>query len=292
MPLTLIVFAGFYEEARHAVRYADTLAQALSARLVLLHVNRASIFDPYEMVGEQFRQEELNRQTLVASALYQQAAELATPATVEIATDLLPTVAEELGRRHHPALFILGQAAPGSASAGVEADCAELLRTRQFPVLVVPRTAPSQALPSRLLIAADREPFTLETNSLPLRQMLARLGRHLVVAHVSDTVVDDEGCGAALHAVKASGLVDELPSPELRGYAHKHFEEGLLAAVQDTQSDLVVMLARPRSFLSELFHRSVTARLLATSPVPVLVLPTVAEGEPTSATGHHKAAAR
>ncbi|SDY47844.1 adenine nucleotide alpha hydrolase family protein [Hymenobacter psychrophilus] len=32
-------------------------------------------------------------------------------------------------------------------------------------------------------------------------------------------------------------------------------------------------LARQRSYLGEVFHRSVTARLLDRSPVPVLVLP-------------------
>jgi hypothetical protein len=59
MPLTLLVFAGFYAAARHAERYADTLAQVLPAHLVLLHVNRALPYDPYKVVGEQYRQAEL-----------------------------------------------------------------------------------------------------------------------------------------------------------------------------------------------------------------------------------------
>ena len=42
MPLHLIVFAGFYAAGRHAVRYADTLAEALRGKLVLLHVERTS----------------------------------------------------------------------------------------------------------------------------------------------------------------------------------------------------------------------------------------------------------
>ncbi|SDY60116.1 universal stress protein [Hymenobacter psychrophilus] len=50
----------------------------------------------------------------------------------------------------------------------------------------------------------------------------------------------------------------------------------MLAAVLDTRADLVIVLARQRSYLSDLFHRSVTANLLQTCPVPVLVLPTAA----------------
>jgi nucleotide-binding universal stress UspA family protein len=36
---------------------------------------------------------------------------------------------------------------------------------------------------------------------------------------------------------------------------------------------MVVLIARPRSLLCDLFHGSVTAHVLLHSPVPVLVLP-------------------
>ena len=76
--------------------------------------------------------------------------------------------------------------------------------------------------------------------------------------------------------MQLSGLVQGLPTPELRGYENDDYTGGLLAAVQDSQADLVIVLARERSYLGELFHHSVTARLLAECPVPVLVLPAAA----------------
>ena len=77
--------------------------------------------------------------------------------------------------------------------------------------------------------------------------------------------------------MQLSGLVHGLPTPALRGYEHDNYAEGVLAAVADTQADLVVVLARQRSYFSELFHRSVTAQLLERCPVPVLVLPVMPE---------------
>ena len=100
------------------------------------------------------------------------------------------------------------------------------------------------------------------------------------MAYVSGGLDDNEGCAAALRAVQTSGLLKGLPTPELRGYAHDNYAEGLLGTVQDEQADLVIVLARQRSYLSELFHRSVTARLLAdcpVCPVPMLVRPTALE---------------
>ncbi len=285
MPLTLIVFAGFYAAARHAEQYADTLGQALHGRLVLLHVNRAALFDPYQVVGQRFRKAELATEADTTAALHRQAATLRTPATVVVTTDLLPAIAHDLATGYQPALFVLSQADPDHPTASVVADCAELLRAGQHALLVVPLAAPAAQAPRRILVAADRETFALAPAARPLHDLLALPGTELLVAHVSGGVEDDSGCAAALRAVQDSGLVAGLPVPEVRGYTQDDYAEGVLAAVRDTQADLVVVFARQRSYLGELFHRSVTARLLADCPVPILVLPTTTAATPTALTG-------
>ena len=278
MSLSLIVFAGFYPPARCAMQYADTLAQALEGRLVLLHVSRASLFDPNDLLAQGYHQQELERQTDTAAILYQEAEGLRTVASVEVATDLLPAVAQDLANRYQPALFVLSQpdeARP--AAADLVTSCAEILRAGNFPLLVVAPNTRHDHPPRRILIAADREAFALTADAQALRPLLALPGTELVVAHVSSGVEDDEGCALALRAVQASSLVDGLPVPELRGYEHDNYAEGVLAAVQDFRADLVVVLARQRSYVGELFHRSVTAQLLVRCPVSVLVLPVAAE---------------
>jgi nucleotide-binding universal stress UspA family protein len=278
MPLNLLVFAGFYPPARRAIQYADVLAEAVGGQLVLLHINRVSLFDPNDLIAQGYHQQELARQTDTAAILYQQAEGLRTTATVEVATDLLPAVAHDLARRYQPALFVLSQADDDRpAAADLVAAAAGLLRTGSYPLLVVSPTAPAEHPPRRILIAADREPFALAPEASALRALLALPNTEVIVAHVSSGVEDDEGCALALRAVQASGLVEGLPVPELRGYQHAHYEQGLLAAALDTQADLIVVLARQRSYLGELFHRSVTAHLLLHSSVPVLVLPAAAE---------------
>ncbi|MBD2714554.1 universal stress protein [Microvirga sp. STR05] len=273
MSPTLIALSGFYPAARHAAHYADMLAQALDARLVLLHVNRVSVFDPYELVGEAYRQEELDRQTDTAAALYRQAETLRTPAAIEITTDLLPAVAQDLAARYGPVLFVLGYPEPGHPTAtDLAANCAELLRAGQYPLLLVPATTRPTGLPHHFVVAADQEPFQLTPAARALRRLLTTLGTTIVVAHVSG-IEDDAGCGAALRAVQASGLTEGLPVPELRGYEQTDYAAGLLDAIRDTQADMVLLMARQRSYLSELFHQSVTARLLERSPVPLLLLP-------------------
>jgi hypothetical protein len=52
MRFSLIVLANFYPAAQHAIQYADALASAQGGRIVLLHVNRASLYDPYVFAGK------------------------------------------------------------------------------------------------------------------------------------------------------------------------------------------------------------------------------------------------
>jgi len=275
MPLTLIVLTGFYPAARQALRYADELASALGGRLVVLHVNRASLYDPYVLMGENWHRQELAGEADTAALLARLASQLQAPAIVELATDLLPAVAHDLAARYQPALFVLGRPAPeNTSSEQLSAATLDLLRAAQLPVLLVPLDTAAAVPPRRVLVAADGEECALLDSAAGVHQLLRGPGVALTVAHVS-TVEDDEGCARALRAVQCCGLTTDRPETALRGYQAEQPAAGILAALADTGADLVVLLARRRSYLGELFHRSVTARVSSQSPVPVLVVPVV-----------------
>ncbi len=277
MSVNLITMAGFYPPARNAIRYADLLAQAFNGQLLLLHAKRVAMFDPYQTLGESSRQAELAGQQDTAAILYQQAKELQTPATVEVVTDFLPVVALDMAARLHPALFVVGayHRPHKGESNDTALACAELLRTTCHPVLTVPHTALDTEPPRRFLIAADRELFQLSPEAEPLRQLLQAPGVEVAVAHISEEVEDDADCAAALRAVLGSGLLANLPPPALHGMVHNHPADGILEVATDMAADVIIVLARQRSYLSEFFHDSITARLLDRSPIPVLVLPTL-----------------
>ena len=74
--------------------------------------------------------------------------------------------------------------------------------------------------------------------------------------------------------MQRTGLTLDLAQPiRTRSIIAAHPVEGILEAAAPTETDLVAVIARPRSFWSDLFHNSVTAQVLLHSAVPVLVLP-------------------
>ncbi|RAK69496.1 universal stress protein [Hymenobacter edaphi] len=275
MAFTFLVLASFYPAGQRALRYADALASAQGGQLLLLHAHRASLYDPYMFAGEAWRRQELAQDADAAALLRQLAGQLRAPATVELVTDLLPAMLPALTQRYAPALFVLGLPAPGLADAGPLSTAAlELLRAAQFPVLLVPEAAAAADLPQRVLIAADPEAFGLAPTSEAATGLLQSLGADFTVAYVS-AVEDDAGCARALRAVQDSGLLAPAAAVELRGCLAPDAPTGLLSAAAQVGADLLVLLARSRSYLGELFHRSVTAAVVERSPVPVLLLPVV-----------------
>ena len=280
MKLTLIVLTSFYPAGRQALQFADTLAGAVGGRLVLLHAKRISFVDPYAFAGESWRRQELESEAETEVQLTRMAGQLRSPATVELATDLLPGLARDLAARYHPAVFVVGRPAAGKGIPEYVSTIAmELLRAVNLPVLLVPVETPARVVPQRVLIAADSEEFALPDTHAGVQHLLRALHPQLTVAHVSP-LEDDAGCVDALAAVQRSGLIAGLPAPAVRGYLHDEPAQGVVEAIRTGQPDLVLVLARAHSYLGELFHRSVTAQVIGSSPVPVLAVPATAPTRP------------
>jgi nucleotide-binding universal stress UspA family protein len=127
-------------------------------------------------------------------------------------------------------------------------------------------------VPRRLLLAVDDEHFSLGEHMGLVHHFLAALGAHLTLLHVSP-YPSEVANAAAQEAVERTGLTLDLPPFTFQHFTHASPVEAILQAVADDHFDMVVLIARPRSFLGELFHCSVTARVMLHSSVPVLVLP-------------------
>jgi nucleotide-binding universal stress UspA family protein len=271
MALSLLVLTDFFKPADHALAYADGLAQAIGAQLVLLHVRRDALLDPEHLSG---RVDTLGQEA-IDLALHHMVQDLAAPATAEVAHGRVADAVAAALARHQPALVILGHRNTDSmADELVSTAALDILRTAPQPMLVVPVGA-RPAVPRRLLLALDAEPFSLGSHTGLVRHFFAALPAELTVLHVgADKESATAGTAAAVEAIERTGLALDLGDGlATRSLVHATPAGGILAVAATGEFDAVVLVARPRSFLGALFHRSVTAHVLLHSPVPVLVLP-------------------
>lgn len=266
----LLVLTDFLQPANRALDYAATLAAPLGASLVLLHVNRDSALDPERLTGE-FASLDAEAVNLAFDSLVR---DLPVPATTELGHGRVGEAVAAAVRRHHPALLVLGRPdredLPDELVATTSLD---ILRSVPCPILVVPPTVRSAPAPRRVLLAVDGEPFTLGEHAAAVRHLLGALGAELTVLHVEAHASPFPTTAAALETVQGTGLTLELPQPiRTRTIRAPHPAEAILQLALPTETDLLVLIARPRSFFGEMFHHSVTAQVLLHSAVPVLVL--------------------
>jgi nucleotide-binding universal stress UspA family protein len=272
MAPALLILTDFFRAADQALDYATNLAAPLGARLVLLHVRRDSLLDPERFTGvlSNLSQEATNL------AMNRVAHDLAVPVVVEVGHGRVADVVADAVSRHHPLLVVLGR--PDYAETPnelVHTTSLDILRTSPYPLLVVPTAVATTALPRRVLLALDGEAFTLGKYAGMARNLLNALGAELTVLHVAAHPRSQDRAAEVLESVRCTGLAIDLPQPvRYRSSAAEEPAEGIRQVAQPADYDLVVVLARPRSFWGELFHQSVTAQVLLHSAIPVLVLPT------------------
>ncbi|MFD1470218.1 universal stress protein [Hymenobacter caeli] len=273
MALSLLVLTDFFQPADHALAYADALAGALGAQLVLLHVRRDSVLDPEHLTG---RVDALGQEA-IDLALASLARGLSAPVVAEKAHGRVAEAVADALRRHQPALVVLGHRNTDAMPDELVSTAAlDILRAAPQPMLVVPARARLSA-PHRLLLALDKEQFSLGTYAGLVRHLFDALPAELTVLHVGpDKASAETGTAAAREALERTGLALDLTTGlRAQSLVHATPAGGILQAVAGGGFDWVVLVARPHSFLGELFHRSVTAHVLLHSPVPVLVLPAV-----------------
>lgn len=270
MAAPFLVLTDFTPAADQALRYAAALAAPIQAPLLLLHIRRETLLDPDAFNGSIRHLSEGE----VAAALLARTQPLGVPVTVESAVDGVEAAVADAVRRHAPSLVVLGK--PDTETTPdelVSSTSLKLLRATRTPLLVVPVGSQAQVPPHAITVAADNSPISLKTQSEGIRKLLVYLKPRLTVAHVAEPENSDT-CTGALDAVTASGMLAGIETRiHTHGVRHRRVWEGVLQAAQETRAELLVLIVRRRSFLGQLFSRSVTSDVILHGHLPVLLLP-------------------
>lgn len=270
MDSALLILTDFFQAANRALDYATNLARPLNARLVLLHVRRDSLLDPEMLSGEISN---LSKEA-IDLALSSVASSLPVPVVAEVGHGRVAAAVADALSRHHPLLVVLGR--PDYADTPdelVQTTALDLLRTAPYPMLVVPHGVGATTPPRRLLLAVDGHPFGLGEHACSTHHLLTALGADITVFHIVPDTGPDELPPLVLDSVMRTGLLVDFPPAQCRTEVDGQAAAGILGAAQPADFDMVVLIARHRSFMGSVFHCSVTAQVMRQSQLPVLVLP-------------------
>ncbi|UYZ60850.1 universal stress protein [Hymenobacter latericus] len=268
--LTLLVLTDFSPVADHALQYAAALAAPAGAHLVLLHV-RPSLLSPRAFTAAADYSESQANDLLQQRLRTLPAAVRATCALErgDVGTELATAA-----RRHKASVIVVGR--PDLSNTPEElahTTSLEVLRHVACPLLIVPHNASGTVPPRQVLLAIDDQPLPTTHATQTLQPLLGSAA--LTVLHVSDEEVTNDPTRAFANAQHA-GLTAGFASAQPNGFSGASPAAGIADAAAMLQPDLLLLVARRRSFLGQLFHESVTAAVVREARLPVLVLPEVA----------------
>ncbi|GAB2798099.1 nucleotide-binding universal stress UspA family protein [Hymenobacter luteus] len=266
----LLVLTDFSAAADNALAYAAQLAQPLRAGLLLLHVRRTSLLDPEALTGKYPARTEAEARAL----LQQQAAHWQQQGIACTGQVAAGDVTEEFvaAARAHGVLLAVASKCDTEELPDelVNSTVLRLLRHTPCPLLVVPEAYRQHALPLHWLVALDEQPAQLGALATAVQPLLE--AGHPLVQGVQ-VIGEGQAMSPAHPANLATALGAEAPVQVLPG------SDVALVLTKRARQQLgswLVLWARSRSRLSNLFHRSRTAAVVLHSPVPVLVLPEAA----------------
>ena len=276
MKPTFIVLTDLSPGAHRAAHLAALLAAPVGGQLYLLCVQPEPVFAP-EMGMVTIPEEYYTHEKLETdAALAEMARSLPVPALSAACRGALHDVLEELREQWQPQLLVMALAKEHDLLDALLLDQAlPVLRDSGLPVLLVPDgAAQNPCLPQMVAVAADSEKFRLNLASEALAPLLGSWPAAYYVVHVATPDGPDDGLPQAEAAVRDTGL---LPAVRYTTYEvqHQPRSAGIVQAALDLQADLVVLFARPRTFVASVFGCGVVAELAHTCPVPMLLLPTV-----------------
>ena len=273
MTPSILVLADLSAATERAAQYAAALGTPLHAELTLLHFYHDPLLE-LELAAVTLAQIDRN-QADTAAALRAVAQRLPVPVEVRVSVAPMPAAVAEAVDRRRPLLLAMGLTTEHNLLDQVlHNQVLPVLRSTHEPLLLVPEAGPAPRVPRRVLVAVDGEPFTPTAAGRALAPLLAAWEAAFTAVHVKAHHAQLASPGKMAQAdLLASGLLPPGTAVGLYEESHVSPGAGVLQAIDDTQADLLVLLARPRSFLERRFRRSVTAQVLRHCRVPVLLVP-------------------
>ncbi len=262
----ILVPTDFSPAARNALDYAIQLANHFGSRITLLSTYRAysnagTLVDVEDYMKQDSAEEML---TLIkpVEPLLENGALLDSKI---VHGDPAPAIASYAKQEGYDLIVMGTTGATGLKEIFTGSTTNAVIKAATVPVLAVPTQAPFRHL-RNMILAIDEKPITSAKVTAALRELAQVHSAHIYVFHQmvgDDSKGVDPSVGMYLDGLEAS-IHYEL-DPEDVNTSLEEF-------VKEHPADLLVMVRRKRSFFEGLFHRSVTAREVFHSGLPMLIL--------------------
>jgi nucleotide-binding universal stress UspA family protein len=175
-----------------------------------------------------------------------------------------------VAEHHQPDLVIMGtKGETGLPAILLGSHASSLIKATNLPLMIVPEEARFTGL-KHIVLAADLKTLNKPEHLEPLSELAEIFDSRLTIVNVvkEDATLEEDASD------DRDSLKDNFTEHpiEFRYIQDHSVEHGIAQYVHDHPCDLLVVVERSRSFIIDLFHRSVSKNLALHAETPLLVL--------------------
>jgi nucleotide-binding universal stress UspA family protein len=271
MKNTILLLTDFSQNARNAIYYALSAFHPEDYQYILLHCYPRihTTADVNISLSEKMRQESYASLEAEADVIRNHTG-LSVQFEKMAYLGFLNEAVNYVAKEKHPDLVVMGtKGETGLPAMLLGSHASSLIKATNIPLLIVPEDATFKGL-KNIVLAADLKTLTKPEHLEPLSELADMFDSKLTVVNV----IKDETHNAVDDLEEAAILQKQFPENKIvfrHVYDHS-VEHGIAQYVHDHPSDLLVVVERSRSFIVDLFHKSVSKNLALHAETPLLIL--------------------
>lgn len=143
----------------------------------------------------------------------------------------------------------------------IGSNAIKVLESIEKPLIVVPGDYGKPEF-SNVVLTTDLDELKLETNANFIDKLVAKLQGKLSIVNIAKTAAQEKNI--PLHLTE---------TPDVYTIESSSVASGVLSFLKEHPASLVIVVHKKRGLLSNLFHTSVSKKLVWESGIPILVLP-------------------
>ena len=257
MKNTILLLTDFSQHARNAIYYALSAFHPEDYQYILLHCYPRihTTADVNISLSEKMRQESYASLEAEANIIRNHTG-LSIQFEKMAYLGFLNEAVNDVAKEKHPDLVVMGtKGETGLPAILLGSHASSLIKATNIPLLIVPEDAQFRGL-HEIILAADIKTLAKPEHLEPLSELADLFDSTLTVVNV----IKDE----------THDTVDDKLNFK---HIHDHnVEHGIAQFVHDHPCDLLVVVERSRSFILDLFHKSVSKNLALHAETPLLIL--------------------
>jgi nucleotide-binding universal stress UspA family protein len=270
MKNTILLLTDFSANSRNAIYYALKAFPPEAFNYILLHCYPRihTTADVTISLSEKMRIESYEALDKEVVFLEKQ---LGTSLSIEKMAYLgfLNEAVNYVAKERHPDLVVMGtKGETGLPAILLGSHASSLMKATHIPLLIVPEDAIFKGL-KHLVLAADLKTLTKPEHLEPLTEIAELFDSRLTIVNVVKETIVQDATKSQDTAILEDNFNQEI---EFKYVVDHNIEHGIAQFVHDHPCDLLVVVERSRSFIVDLFHKSVTRNLALHTETPLLIL--------------------